>query len=62
MALPCFAIGGVTPQNLGTVLEAGATRVAIQDAILSAKSPGRMVATFLQQLRQTGTPTAPIHA
>jgi thiamine-phosphate pyrophosphorylase len=62
LALPCFAIGGVTPQNLGTVLEAGATRVAVQDAILSAKSPGQMVAGFLQQLRQTGSPTAPIHA
>jgi thiamine-phosphate pyrophosphorylase len=33
---PFFAIGGITLDNIGEVLEAGATRVAVVSAILQA--------------------------
>lgn len=36
VALPAFAIGGITMQNLPAVLAAGATRIAVVSAILCA--------------------------
>ncbi len=36
LPLPWFAIGGITPDNVGEVLAAGATRVAVVRAILDA--------------------------
>ncbi len=37
IAIPFFAIGGITLKNLDAVLAAGATRIAIVSAILNAK-------------------------
>jgi thiamine-phosphate pyrophosphorylase len=39
ITLPWYPIGGITPENLPQVTEAGATRVAICGAILQARSP-----------------------
>ncbi|MBI4583561.1 MAG: thiamine phosphate synthase [Planctomycetes bacterium] len=36
--LPAFAIGGVSPDNIAQLVEAGAERVAVSSAILQAKS------------------------
>ncbi len=36
---PFFAIGGIGPQNIGAVLDAGATRVAVVRAIAEAPDP-----------------------
>jgi thiamine-phosphate pyrophosphorylase len=36
--IPFFAIGGITLNNLGEVLDAGAQRVAVVSAILKAPS------------------------
>ena len=41
--LPAFAIGGITRENLGQVLSAGFTRVAVSGAVLNAKDPGQVV-------------------
>ena len=39
ITLPWYPIGGITPENLPQVTDAGATRVAICGAILQAQSP-----------------------
>ncbi len=39
IALPWFAIGGINAENVDSVLEAGATRIAVSHAILSADDP-----------------------
>jgi thiamine-phosphate pyrophosphorylase len=39
IALPWFAIGGINAENVGSVLEAGATRIAVSHAILGADDP-----------------------
>jgi thiamine-phosphate pyrophosphorylase len=39
IALPWFAIGGINAENVGSVLDAGATRIAVSHAILSADDP-----------------------
>jgi thiamine-phosphate pyrophosphorylase len=40
--LPCFAIGGITPDNIETVVEAGARWVAVITAITQAEDPARV--------------------
>src|SRR5437899_2604322 len=38
-ALPAFAIGGVTPKNVASVVKAGLKRVAVGQAITKADDP-----------------------
>src|SRR5262249_30050308 len=38
-SLPAFALGGIGPQNVGLVVEAGARRVAVSAAITKADDP-----------------------
>jgi len=45
--LPVFCIGGITPQNVGELVAAGATRVAVSSAILGAGDP-RATAALLR--------------
>ncbi len=49
---PLFAIGGITLENMGAVLEAGADGVAVISAILSAPDIGAAVTAFLARLRR----------
>jgi len=39
IGIPWFAIGGITPDNVGEVLARGATRIAVVRAILDADDP-----------------------
>jgi thiamine-phosphate pyrophosphorylase len=48
--LPAFAIGGITLENLDRVLAAGATRVAVSAAIVSAPQPESAAREFLKRL------------
>jgi thiamine-phosphate pyrophosphorylase len=48
--IPWFAIGGITLENLEEVLAAGASRVAVSAAILSAERPRQAAASFRKQL------------
>lgn len=48
--VPFFAIGGITLDNIGQVLEAGATRVAVVSAILKAPDGTEAAAAFKRQL------------
>jgi thiamine-phosphate pyrophosphorylase len=49
-SLPCFAIGGITEENLERVLEAGASRVAVSGAVMRSNSPRRVVARLKARL------------
>jgi len=46
IGLPWYAIGGISPQNVGDVCKAGAKRVAVSSVICAARDP-RVVATSL---------------
>ena len=48
--LPFFTIGGITLANIGQVLEAGATRVAIVSALLKAPDVTKAAAEFKKRL------------
>jgi len=48
--IPFFAIGGITLDNIGQVLEAGATRVAVVSAILRALDTTEASAEFKKRL------------
>lgn len=50
--VPWFAIGGITHDNVGQVLEAGATRIAVVRAILDARDPAEAARVFTEALRQ----------
>jgi thiamine-phosphate pyrophosphorylase len=49
-ALPAFAIGGITTDNLAELRSAGARRVAVSAAVCAAEDPRAAVATFRQRL------------
>jgi thiamine-phosphate pyrophosphorylase len=49
---PFFAIGGITLDNIGEVLEAGATRVAVVSAILKAPDKTEAAAALKKRLER----------
>ena len=49
--LPAFAIGGITLANIGDVLAAGITRVAVSAAIIESEDPAGSAREFLRRLR-----------
>ncbi|PKB59624.1 MAG: thiamine-phosphate diphosphorylase [SAR202 cluster bacterium Casp-Chloro-G2] len=50
--LPLIGIGGITPENAATVIEAGASGVAVITNILAAPDPAAAAAELKQVLRQ----------
>lgn len=50
IALPAFAIGGITASNIAQVLAAGARRVAVSSEICRAEDPERMTAELKESL------------
>jgi thiamine-phosphate pyrophosphorylase len=51
---PWFAIGGISEQNLGQVLDAGATRIVVVRAITAAYDPGAAAARLAMLLLRAG--------
>ena len=49
--LPAFAIGGISRDNLGEVLAAGFTRIAVSSAVVAAADPARAAQEMLQVLK-----------
>lgn len=47
---PWFAIGGITPENLPQVVEAGATRVVVVRAVTEAENPAAAVKALVELL------------
>ncbi len=52
--LPVVAIGGIAPDRIASVLEAGAAGVAVISAILDAPDPARATAELRRRLAATG--------
>jgi thiamine-phosphate pyrophosphorylase len=50
VAIPWFAIGGITLENLNDVLAAGATRICVVSAILNAPDVAKACAEFRRRL------------
>ncbi len=51
--LPCVAIGGITPQNGGVLVEAGADFLAVSNAVWAhPEGPGAAVAAFQEILKR----------
>jgi thiamine-phosphate pyrophosphorylase len=51
MQTPCVAIGGITPENCGPVVQAGADFLAVSSAVWShPQGPGAAVAAFLEAI------------
>jgi len=50
LRVPVIAIGGITPERVGEVLDAGARGVAVISGILAADSPGDATRRFLKAL------------
>ncbi len=48
--LPAFAIGGINLENVGQVVDAGMTRVAVSAAVAKATDPSAAVASLLAKL------------
>ena len=48
--VPIFPVGGITLENIGTVLAAGAHRLAVISAILGASDPERAARCFKEHL------------
>lgn len=51
ITLPWYAIGGIEAENIGEVVAAGATRVAVSSAVCAAEDPGRAASLLLSRLR-----------
>jgi thiamine-phosphate pyrophosphorylase len=56
ISLPWFAIGGINAENVSAVLEAGATRIAVSHAILSAEDPSAVASTLRERLSRATEP------
>jgi thiamine-phosphate pyrophosphorylase len=52
--IPWFAIGGITLENLDSVLEAGARRICVVSAILNAPDLVRACQAFRDRIRSAG--------
>jgi thiamine-phosphate pyrophosphorylase len=50
ISLPWFAIGGINAENVAAVVEAGAQRIAVSHAILSADDPAAAAAALCDSL------------
>ena len=54
IAIPFFAIGAITLENLDEVVSAGASRVAVSSAIIGAKDIAAVTAQFARRLHGRG--------
>jgi thiamine-phosphate pyrophosphorylase len=50
ITLPAFAIGGITPQNVGEVVAAGGCRIAVSQALSDAPDPAQATRALLAGL------------
>jgi thiamine-phosphate pyrophosphorylase len=52
--VPWFALGGISPDNLEKVLEAGARRVAVSRCVLASHDPARVSQALKMGLNRFG--------
>jgi thiamine-phosphate pyrophosphorylase len=51
-SLPLFAIGGISPESVSSLVSAGANGVAVASAVLGASTPGEVMTQFLESFSQ----------
>ena len=61
VSIPVFAIGGITADNAGPVVEAGATGVAVISEITSADDPTRATERLHRAIRRTPASVETMH-
>ena len=59
VTVPWFAIGGISLENLGEVLAAGARRICVVSAILNAPDIAKACAKFRRRLASMATLFSP---
>ena len=57
--VPLVGIGGITPENVGRVIEAGADGVAVVSAVCAADDPAAATRRFLHAIREARRLTGP---
>jgi len=55
--IPWFAIGGIDTNNIGDVVQAGATRVAVSAAVIGASDPRHAAEAMKKHLATAGSPS-----
>jgi thiamine-phosphate pyrophosphorylase len=58
ITLPWFALGGIGLENLASVLAAGATRIAVSQAVVGAADPGLVVRELQRMVSQAAKASA----
>ncbi|MBM4014751.1 MAG: thiamine phosphate synthase [Planctomycetes bacterium] len=53
---PLYAIGGITPENVGRLVDCGVSRVAVSSALLTATDPRAAAAALRRALARTAPP------
>lgn len=51
LQVPVIAVGGITPENTGSVIDAGASGIAVISGILNAVDPVEMTKQYITQLK-----------
>jgi thiamine-phosphate diphosphorylase len=54
VSVPIVAIGGITPENTGPLIKAGAAGVAVISSILAATDPAGVIQKFMKVLNGAG--------
>jgi thiamine-phosphate pyrophosphorylase len=54
ISLPWFAIGGINAENIAGVVDAGASRIAVSQAVLSADDPAAAATALRERLSGAG--------
>ena len=49
-SMPHLAIGGITPENIGTLIEAGVRGVAVSSCVCQSEDPGAAVAKLVEAI------------
>lgn len=57
--IPVYAIGGITPENAGACVQAGAEGVCLMSSLMQAEEPEALLRRCFSQLPQVSVPSRP---